>query len=166
MKWCWNIHQVFLIVDHSKARVVIGITKWTRRMVPTMIWNSHGAIEIWYNWNFLTTFFRETEKFWVNNCPISIKFGAFLVWSVLIVNTKFHQNWTIFGPYFGCEMHINGRDISKFWYFSLLIEIWKCPELEKNRQCRSWGWFYTVSWNAGCGHMCKINPMIDIADFF
>ena len=72
------------IQTHSKARVVIGIAKWTRRMVPTMIWNSHGAIEIWYNWNFLTTFFRETEKFWVNNCPISIKFGAFLVWSVLI----------------------------------------------------------------------------------
>ena len=37
---------------------------------------------------------------------------------------------------------------------------------EKYRQCRSWGWFYTVSWNAGCGCMCKINPMIDIADFF
>ena len=72
------------IQTHSKARVVIGIAKWTRRMVPTMIWNSHGVIKICYNWNFLTTFFRETEKFWVNNCPISIKFGAFLVWSVLI----------------------------------------------------------------------------------
>ena len=106
---------VFLLyLHHSKARVVIGITKWTRRMVPTTIWNCHGAIEIWYNWNFLTTFFRETEKFWVNNCPISIKFGAFLVWSVPILNTKFHQNRTIFWPYFGCEMHIKGRDIPKF----------------------------------------------------
>ena len=120
-------------------------------MVPTMIWNSHGAIKICYNWNFLTTFFRETEKFWVNNCPISIKFGAFLVWSVLIVNTKFHQNRTIFGPYFGCEMHIKGCDIPKFWYFSSLTKLWKRPKFEKNPQLRSWGWFYTVSWNIGCG---------------
>ena len=75
-----------------------------------------------------------------------------------------------FSPIFGCETHINGRDNPKFWYFfsltkthikgrdnpklwylSLLIKIWKWPEFEKNRQFRSWAWFYNVSWKIGCG---------------
>ena len=61
------------------------------------------------------------------------------------------QNPTIFRPYLGCETHIKGRDNPKFWYFSSLTKLWKWPEFEKNPQFRSWGWFYTVSWNIGCG---------------
>ena len=36
----------------------------------------------------------------------------------MILNTKFHQKRTIFWPFFGCEMHIKGRDIPNFSYFN------------------------------------------------
>ena len=65
--------------------------------------------------------------------------------------TNFCQNRTIFRPYFCCETHIKGRDNSKFWNFSSLTKIWIWPEFEKNLWCQTWGWFYTVSWNIGCG---------------
>ena len=100
------------------------------------------------------------------SCPILIKFCVVIVRSLVYMYTNFRQNRTIFRPYFGCETHINGRDNPKFWYFSSLTKLWKWPKFEKNPKLRSWGWFYTVSWNAGCGHMCKINPMIDIVNIF
>ena len=39
----------------------------------------------------------------IKSGQISTKFSGFLVWSVMIPNTKFHQNRTIFGPYFGSQ---------------------------------------------------------------
>ena len=48
------------------------------------------------------------------------------------------QNRTILQPYFGCGMHIKGRDNPKFQCFCSLIKIWKWPEFEKNWQWISW----------------------------
>ena len=74
-----------------------------------------------------------------------------IVRSLVYMYTNFRQNRTIFRPYFGCESHIKGRDNPKFWNFSSLTKIWIWPEFEKNPRCQTWGWFYTVSWNIGCG---------------
>ena len=74
------------------------------------------------------TFRNWNQKYIISflNCPISIKFGAFLVWRVLILNIKFRQNWTIFGPYF-CQGALPGRrPVLKFWHFFHLAKIFTC----------------------------------------
>ena len=91
------------------------------------------------------------KKSKTKNCPISIKFGAFFVWSVVIIHTKFRQNRTIFGPSFGRELQTRGTPIPNFWYFFTLNKIWKWVDFEKNQWLQSWCWFYSVSWNLGCG---------------
>ena len=90
-----------------------------------------------------------TTKTGPKNCPISKKFGEFLVWSMWILNTKFGQNRTIFRHFFGCETHTNRVTNLNFWYFSSLIEILKCPKYEQNLEVHSWRWFYTVKWDLG-----------------
>ena len=97
---------------------------------------------------FLYLYSNET---YMKNCPISIKFGAFLVSSVLNKNTKFRQNWTIFRPFFGPKTQTRWVPNLKFWYFFPPIDSWKEIEFEKNPWWHSWGWFYSVSWNLGCG---------------
>ena len=87
----------------------------------------------------------------LQSCPILIKFCVVIVRSLVYMYTNFRQNRTIFRPYFGCEIHIKGRDNPKFWNFFSLTKIWIWPEFEKNPRCQTWGWFYTVSWNIGCG---------------
>ena len=83
--------------------------------------------------------------------PILIRFCVVIVRSLVYMYTNFCQNRTIFRPYFGLESQTRGAPIPKFWYFFPLINSWKWTEFEKNPWWHSWGWFYSVSWNLGCG---------------
>ena len=85
------------------------------------------------------------------NCPILIKVCVVIVGSLVYMYTNFRQNRTIFWPCFGRESQTRGTPIPNFWYFFTLNKIWKWVEFEKNQWLQSWCWFYSVSWNLGCG---------------
>ena len=71
--------------------------------------------------------------------------------TLVYLHTNFYQNRTIFWPCFGRESQTRGTPIPNFWYFFTLNKIWKWVEFEKNQWLQSWCWFYSVSWNLGCG---------------
>ena len=50
-----------------------------------------------------------------------------------------------------CNSCVYGSAIPIFWYFFSLIKISKWVEFEKNPWWQSWGWYYSVGWNLGCG---------------
>ena len=123
---------IMWIFLHSEKNIKISEWSQAQEALPdsNMAQKWSDFDETWYLWSALfkpktLQIFLRSDNFWIpnssatniENCPISIKFGAFLVWSVLITNTKFRQNRTIFGPYL-CQGAPPGLGSTlKFWYF-------------------------------------------------
>ena len=85
----------------------------------------------------IVRFQKNLVRFWFQVCwikvPSFIKIGPF------------------FWPFFGPKTQTRWAPNPKFWYYFPPIDLWKWAEFEKNPWWHSWGWFYSVSWNVGCG---------------